>query len=88
MEVKMGNGKVMRYRNKPFTVDAVQWQGSNIEEVEKLIGEKLPYDRFYMHINIEERKSLELGDYLIKSKDGKFYVCDPHDFEIIYEEAE
>lgn len=28
----------MKYKNKPFTIDAIQWTGDNEEEIEKFIG--------------------------------------------------
>jgi len=84
----------MKYRNKPFMVDAVQWIGNNIAEVEKLAGKKITTRAYVgsnlisMAINVERgQQELELGDYIIKSEEGKFYICNPHDFEIIYEEV-
>lgn len=28
----------MKYKNKPFTIDAIQWTGNNEEEVEEFVG--------------------------------------------------
>lgn len=32
------SGKIAQYRKKPRTVDAVQWQGDNLNEVQSLAG--------------------------------------------------
>lgn len=91
----------MKYRKKPVVVEAVQWNGHNINEIREFVGQSLvEYKeeiRTWMKnvvtirtIAIEIR-TLEgtyhasIGDYIIKGVQGEFYPCKPDIFKQTYE---
>ena len=94
----------MRYRKKPVVVDVVQWEGSNLSEVEKFLGKSFLGYRILSdsawqvgkgipvtEIAIETIDSVAKavnGDYIIKGVQGEFYPCKPDIFETTYELAE
>lgn len=78
----------MKYRKKPITIEAVQWTGRNIEEIERFTGNKARYN---LVLNTFEIETLEgtmianVDDYIIKGVKGEFYPCKPDIFEQTYE---
>ena len=80
-----------KYRKRPVVVEAMQFTEDNREEVEKFIGDRLPYSLSYDHgfsrkINtLEGPVTLKPGDYVIKGVKGEFYPCRPDIFEMTYE---
>lgn len=92
----------MKYRKKPVVIEAVQWTGSNLEEIKQFVTKNLIYDiddaawKVGMGIPVVtvKIKTLEgemlasVGDYIIKGVDGEFYPCKPDIFEKTYEEVE
>ena len=34
----------MKYRKKPVVIEAIQWNGTNLEEIKAFVGESLTYD--------------------------------------------
>ena len=85
----------MKYRKKPIVVEAIQWNGKNIEEVKNFAGKPLSYNIIYQFDHITryevQIKTLEgnmrvcEGDYIIKGVEGEFYPCKPSIFEKTYE---
>lgn len=88
----------MYYITKPVVIEAVQWTGTNIEEIKKFVDNDsldytaLDYDvirgapRFAMCINtLEGVMSASVGDYIIKGLRGEFYPCKPDVFERKYD---
>lgn len=89
----------MKYRKKPVVVDAIQWNGENIEEVKNFVGDTLIYviyqsdyiTRYYitkyklMIRTLEGDMYVHEGDYIIKGVEGEFYPCRPDIFEKTYE---
>lgn len=88
-----------KYRTKPCEIEAIQWNGLNLEEIKEFVGESLIYDicdaawqvgkgRPCVDMQI---KTLEgdmrasVGDYIIKGLRGEFYPCKPDVFEKKYE---
>ena len=91
-----------RYKTKPCEIEAIQWNGLNLEEIKTFVGESLIYDiidtawkvgKGRPHV-IMKIKTLEgdmqasEGDYIIKGLRGEFYPCKPDIFQKTYEEAE
>jgi hypothetical protein len=79
----------MKFRKKPYVVDAIKWSGNNRIEIEKFIKEN-----FNRNFNVDDwtEKSLNinglvlrLGDWIISSK-GEFMICNGYVFEQTYEE--
>lgn len=88
---------IMKVRKKPVEVEAVQWTGENLKEINAFVGESLIYDIFYAIESIPrvfmKIKTLEgdiiasKGDYIIKGTNGEFYPCKPDIFKATYEEV-
>ena len=88
---------INKYKKKPIIIEAVQWTGINLEEIESFVGDSLDYN-YKTHwdssdlSNIEVKiKTLEgdhivsIGDYIIKGVNGEFYPCKPDIFKKTYE---
>lgn len=89
----------MKYRKKPVAIEAIQWTGSNLEEIKAFVGQDLIYDIYdaawkaeqappYISIKIKTLEgvmSASVGDYIIKGVDGEFYPCKPDIFEKMYD---
>ena len=89
----------MKYRKKPIEVEAMQWTGENLEEIEIFAEESLIHDiidiakgRPYKLIVIKTLKDNMIapeGDYIIKDiLSGEFYLCKLDIFKRTYEEVE
>ena len=89
----------MKYRKKPVVVDAIQWNGSNIKELEAFVTRGLSIChaigvdvangvKYYVSIQTLEGEHLvREGDYIIKGVKGEFYPCKPDIFEQTYEKV-
>lgn len=90
-----------KYRKKPVVMEAIQWTGSNLEEVRNFVGSDLIEDYVKLfNIKGELKKSLvsiaieilgettevDYGDYIIKYAHGDFNLCKSDIFEQTYEE--
>ncbi len=90
---------VKRYKTRPCEIEAIRWNGFNLEEVKEFVGKSLEYyicdtafevgkGRPFVIVKI---KTLEgdmyatEGDYIIKGLRGEFYPCKPDVFEKKYE---
>ena len=82
----------MKFQKKPLIIDAIQWTGSNYEEICKFVGEELTYrDLVGCEINqleIDTREGTmvaKVNDWIIRGVFGEFYPCKPHIFEETYD---
>ena len=92
-----------KYRKKPIVVEAIQWTGSNLEEIRNFVGSDL-IENYIKHFDIERtliKQTLSgiaintlkgtmivnYGDYIIKGVNNEFYPCKPDIFEQTYEEV-
>lgn len=92
-----------KYRKKPIVVEAIQWTGSNLEEIRNFVGNDL-IENYIKHFDIERTlikqtlagiaiNTLEgtiivnYGDYIIKGMNNEFYPCKPDIFKQTYEEV-
>ncbi|WP_051271639.1 hypothetical protein [Shimazuella kribbensis] len=69
-EVTMG-----QFRKKVFDIEAVQYTGSNLDEIKEFVGQenfKSEGGRYYI-VTLEGDKILEDQDYVIKGVGGEFY---------------
>lgn len=92
----------MKYRKLPVEIEAVQWMGSNLQEIKGFVGTDLEYDildaawqvgKGIPHVNmriktLEGNMECTKGDYVIKGVNGEFYPCKPDIFEKTYEKCE
>lgn len=80
----------MKFVKKPVTVDAIQYNGSNIQELKDFAGDALIY---HEETDIVEVMTLEgpvtasKEEYIIKGVKGEFYPCKPDIFMMTYEPA-
>ena len=87
-----------KYKTKPCEIEAIQWNGLNLEEVKAFVGQSLIYNicdtawevgkgRPHVDMRIKtlegEMRASE-GDYIIKGLRGEFYPCKPDVFEKKY----
>ena len=92
----------MLYRKKPVIIEAIQWNGNNLEEVMKFIGSEFEYqektsyatNKFYFDVfrglrlnTLEGKMNVSINDYIIKGIQGEFYPCKPDIFELTYEKV-
>ena len=91
-----------KYRKKPVVVEAIQWTGSNLEEIRNFVGSDLIEEcvelfdikrtlkEMLVDIAIDTLEGtmrVDYGDYIIKGVQGEFYPCKPDIFEQTYEEV-
>lgn len=91
-----------RYRTKPCEIEALEWNGHNLEEIKEFVGDSLIYDiidtawqvgKGIPHVNMKI-KTLEgdmiasKGDFIIKGLRGELYPCKPDVFHKKYELVE
>lgn len=90
----------MKYRKKPVIIEAVQYNGINVQEIENFVGKKLQIefetDASHQATNSAQVYSIIIptlegdmkatpNDYIIKDVKGEFYPCKPDIFEQTYE---
>lgn len=89
----------MKYKKKPVVIEAIQWNGINLEEVKQFVGDNLKYQiidsawqvgkgRPYVLMEIktlEGTMKVSERDFIIKGVNGEFYPCKPDIFEKTYE---
>ena len=76
------------YRKKPVVIEAVQWEGNNLSDIQDfyrrdsiLIGDTICIQ------TLEGTMTANIGDWIIKGVKGEFYPCKPHIFAATYEPA-
>lgn len=90
----------MKYRKKPVVIEAIQWNGANLEELKNFVGSSLDWGmvtlygftnkqmlRVVIH-TLEGDHEAKVGDYIIKGVQGEFYPCKPEIFAKTYEAVE
>lgn len=80
----------MKYRKKPVVIEAVQWTGCNLAEIENFMCMILyPIEESSLLIyTLEGTMTASIGDFIIKGISGEFYPCKPDIFENTYEKVE
>ena len=80
---------VGRYRKIPVEVEAVQFTGGNLHEMERFVPcGKYYSDGTFSIVTLEGEMHVSVGDYVIRGVKGEFYPCKPDIFEMTYEKAE
>ena len=85
---------MQKFVKKPVVVEAIQYNGINITEIESFVGVKLPTvllsveDTQLVIPTLEGDMKVSKGDYIIKGINGEFYPCKPSVFEQTYELVE
>lgn len=84
----------MKYRKKPVVIDAIQWDGNNLEECLNFMSDNgfLGYGHNYKNQiiikTLEGDMLANINDYIIKGVNDEFYPCKPDIFEKTYEKVE
>ena len=78
-----------KYRKKPVTIEAIQWNGENLSEIDKFTKGKVKNHESVLIIpTLEGDMEASIGDYIIKGVKGEFYPCKPDIFLATYEEVD
>lgn len=84
----------LQYRKKPVVVQALQWDGANVDEVLDFISTKglvrrstIDNSRIYID-TLEGEMTASKDDWIIQGVKGEFYPCKPDIFEATYEKVE
>ena len=85
----------MKYRKKPVIIDAVQWNGTNQDEIvilNKDSGRDLMFEDDFIEDKpvvliktLEGEMRADKGDWIIRGVNGELYPCKPDIFEKTYE---
>lgn len=79
---------IKKYRKKPVTIEAIQWNGGNLLEIQRFMRRTVVDNGSVLIIpTLEGNKHASLNDYIIKDINGKFYPCKHHIFAKTYEEV-
>ena len=77
----------MKYRKKPLCIDAIEWTGTNIDDLDQFMDHKaysIIDDQLYIE-TIEGTLQASKGDYVIRGIKGEYYPCKPDIFLETYE---
>lgn len=78
----------MKYRKRPVVIEAIEWTGQNIEEIQKFAGEAaIVVDNNLWLNTLEGLMFASVTDMIVKGVDGEFYPCRKNIFELTYEEV-
>lgn len=81
---------IRRYTKRPVEIEALQWDGSNVNEVMNFMGwRNAEHDEMNGLVirTLEGNHSAGVGDFIIKGVKGEFYPCKPDIFGLTYEES-
>lgn len=85
-------GGPRRYRKKPVVIEAIVYDGTNIEALwefataEHIYG-PTPEDPNAYVLTMEGKHTIPVGNYVIRGVAGEYYSCDPVIFAATYEPA-
>ena len=85
---------MQKFVKKPVVIEAIQYNGTNITEIESFVGEKLSIIIFSVEDTqlviptLEGYMKISKGDYVIKGIKGEFYPCKPDVFKSTYNVVE
>ena len=89
----------MKFRKKPVVIEAIRWDGENLDEVMVFCNGDASYELMargaseLVIATLEDGESIarhvaSVGDFIIKGVAGEFYPCKPDIFDKTYEAAE
>lgn len=79
---------IKKYRKKPVIIEAIQWTGKNLLEIDNFMGGIFENKETILVIHtLEGDMEASIGDYIIKGVKGEFYPCKPDIFAKTYEEV-
>ena len=88
-----------KYVKKPVVIEAVQWDGGNLDEVMTFCNGDASYELMargsseLVIATLEDGESMarhvaSVGDFIIKGVAGEFYPCKPDIFSATYQEVD
>lgn len=82
----------MKFRKKPVVIDAIQWNGTNLQDVTSL-GAAREYEQDFLGDDLviktlEGDMTARKGDWIIRGVKGELYPCKPDIFDATYESAD
>jgi hypothetical protein len=80
-----------KYRNKPNPIDAIKFTGSNYVDINEFVGKPVTVISGENILQIETfrgNQTVMPGWYIVKQRDGEFYIFEPTLFEYQYELVE
>uniref|UniRef100_A0A6M3JW18 Uncharacterized protein n=2 Tax=viral metagenome TaxID=1070528 RepID=A0A6M3JW18_9ZZZZ len=90
LEARYG-GREMNFRKKPVTIQAIQWDGKNLNELRMFMKPDYPahgteaYPDCLIIATLEGNHRANIGDWIIRGVKGEFYPCKPDIFQETYE---
>lgn len=79
---------IKKYKKKPVIIEAVQWTGENLSEIDNFVGGSINIKGTSLIIHtLEGDMEASINDYIIKGVNGEFYPCKPDIFSKTYEEV-
>lgn len=84
----------MKYRKKPVVIEAIQWNGSNLDQCIEFLGESYGAHKAERHaggkneitvLTLEGSHIASVDDFLIRGVHGEHYPCKPDIFKKTYE---
>lgn len=81
----------MKFIKKPIAVEAVQWTGSNVDEIMNFMEDNPPVFDYWDRITIqtlEGEMKAPIGSWIIRGTKGEYYPCRGDVFEETYEPVE
>lgn len=82
---------IKQFRKKPIVIEAIQFDGTNKEEIHNFVGDAIGQDVNSKDLFITTLEGImiaSVGDYIIKGVQGEFYPCKPDIFEQTYNEVQ
>ena len=77
-----------KYRKRPVTIEAIQWLGTNLSEIDDFVGGSIANKGTTLVIHtLEGDMEASIGDYIIKGVKGEFYPCKLDIFAKTYEKV-
>ena len=82
---------IMKFRKKPVEIDAMNWDGSNIDAILLFCEGSAHYQLMVsgvskmVIITKEGDMIATIGDWIIKGVKGEFYPCKPDIFDMTYD---
>ena len=77
-----------KYRKKPVIIEAIQWNGENLSEIDEFTRGKVKNHESVLIIpTLEGDMYASLSDYMIKGVKGELYACKCNILDKTYEEV-
>lgn len=79
-----------QYKKKPVVIEAVQWNGTNLDEVRAFVPEEVRYNKVSEPMGIKTLEgvlTISINDWIIRGVKGEFYPCKPDIFAATYEKV-